>query len=144
MPDWHEWLGLSTEIPMRITWLDRSDVNVTWWRHQMETFWRYWPFVRGIHRSPVNSPHNGQCRGALMSSLICAWINGWLNNGEAGGLRCHRTHYDVTVMLRCVCNRWIRPTCQWVIQMQLIPATKWLRLSDATETVYGFILAFLT
>ena len=26
----------------------------------------YWPFVRGIHRSPVNSPHKGQWRGALM------------------------------------------------------------------------------
>ena len=23
-------------------------------------FLRYWPFVRGIHRSPVNSPHKGQ------------------------------------------------------------------------------------
>ena len=23
-------------------------------------FPRYWPFVRGIHRSPVNSPHKGQ------------------------------------------------------------------------------------
>ena len=29
-------------------------------------FPRYWPFVRGIHRSPVNSPHKGQRRGALM------------------------------------------------------------------------------
>ena len=27
---------------------------------------RYWPFVRGIHRSPVNSPHKAQWRGALM------------------------------------------------------------------------------
>ena len=27
----------------------------TWWRHQMETFPRYWPFLRGIRRSPVNS-----------------------------------------------------------------------------------------
>ena len=25
-------------------------------------FPRYWPFVRGIHRSPVNSPHKGQWR----------------------------------------------------------------------------------
>ena len=33
---------------------------------------RYWPFVRGIHRWPVNSPHKGQCHGALMFSLICA------------------------------------------------------------------------
>ena len=38
----------------------------TWWRHQMETFPRYWPFVRGIQRWPVNSPHKGQWRGALM------------------------------------------------------------------------------
>ena len=70
----------------------------SWWRHQMETF--YWPFVGGIHRSPVNSPHKGQWRGALIFSLISAWINGWVNNGEAGDLIHHRTHYDVTVMYR--------------------------------------------
>ena len=27
-----------------------------------------------------------------------AWINGWVNNPEAGDLRCHHAHYDVTVM----------------------------------------------
>ena len=27
---------------------------------------RYWPFVRGIHRWLVNSPHKGQRRGTLM------------------------------------------------------------------------------
>ena len=58
-----------------------------------------WPFVRGIYRPPVNSPHKGEWRGALMFSLICARINGWVNNHEAGDLRRHRTHYDVTVML---------------------------------------------
>ena len=55
-------------------------------------FPRYWPFVRGIHRSPVNSPHKGHWRGALMFSLICVWINGWVNNGEAGDLRRYRAH----------------------------------------------------
>ena len=30
------------------------------WKH----FPRNWPFVRGIHRSPVNSTHKGQWRGA--------------------------------------------------------------------------------
>ena len=59
---------------------------------------RYWPFVRGIHRSTVNSPHKGQWRGALMFSLICAWLNGWVNNREAGDLRRHRAHCDVIVM----------------------------------------------
>ena len=58
-------------------------------------FPRYWPFVRGIHRSPVNSR---QWRGALMVSLICVWINDWVRNHEAGDLRRHRGHYDVTVM----------------------------------------------
>ena len=38
----------------------------------------YWPFVRGVHWSPVNSPHKGQWGGALMFSLICDWINGWV------------------------------------------------------------------
>ena len=59
---------------------------------------RYWSFVRGIHRSPVNSPHKGQCRGALMFSLIYARINGWVTNREAGDLGCDRTYHDVTVM----------------------------------------------
>ena len=70
-----------------------------WWRHQMETLPRYWPFVRGIHRSPVNSPHKGQWRGALMFSLICAWMDGWVNTREAGDWRRHRAHYDARVML---------------------------------------------
>ena len=61
-------------------------------------FPRYWPFVQGIHRSPVNSPHKGQWRGVLMFSLICAWINGWVKNREAGNWRRHRIHYDVIVM----------------------------------------------
>ena len=69
--------------------------DVIKWKH----FPRYWPFVRGIHRSPVNSPHKGQWRGALMFSLICVWINDWVNNGEAGDLRRYRAHYDVTVMI---------------------------------------------
>ena len=71
---------------------DHDDV-IKWKRNP-----RYWPFVLGIHRSPVNSPHKGQWRGALMFCLICAWINGWVNNGEAGDLRRHRAHYDVTLM----------------------------------------------
>ena len=69
--------------------------DVIKWKH----FTCYWPFVRGIHRSPVNSPHKVQWRGALMFSFICIWINGWVNNRKAGDLRRYRTHYDFTVML---------------------------------------------
>ena len=67
------------------------------WKH----FPRYWPFVGGIHRSPVNSPLKGQRPGALMFSLICVWINGSINDREAGDLTRHHVHYDVTVM-QCV------------------------------------------
>ena len=68
--------------------------DVIKWKH----FSRYWPFVWGIHRSPVNSPDKCQWRGALVFSLICVWINGWVNNREAIDLRRYRAHYDVTVM----------------------------------------------
>ena len=64
----------------------------------METFSALLALCAGNSRSPVNFPHKGQWRGALMFPLICAWINGWVNNREAGDLRRHRGHYDVTVM----------------------------------------------
>ena len=64
-------------------------------------FPRYWAFARGIHRSPMNSPHKGQWRGTLMFPLICALINVWSNNREVGNLRRHWAHYDVTVMGLC-------------------------------------------
>ena len=73
--------------------------DVIKWKH----FPRYWPFVRGIHRWPVNSPHKGQWRGALMFSLIYACIKDWVNNREAGDFRRHRAHYDVILMSYCVC-----------------------------------------
>ena len=74
----------------------RTHDDVIKWKH----FPRNWPFVREIHRSPVNFPHKGQWRGALMFSLIYAWINGWVNNREAGDLRLQHGHYDVIVMQR--------------------------------------------
>ena len=63
------------------------------WKHVP----RDWPFVHGIHWSPVNSPHKGQWCGALIFSLICAWISDWVNNREACYLRRRRAHYNVTV-----------------------------------------------
>ena len=50
-----------------LTWHD----DVIKWKH----FPRYWPFVRGGHRSTVDSPHKGQWHGTWMFSLISAWTN---------------------------------------------------------------------
>ena len=128
------WKQITIPTGLMIGCVDHGDVNK--WKH----FPRYWPFVRGIHRSSVYSLHKGQRSGALMFSLMCAWkkrlskhqprdcllnrlfrrrskktsklrVTGlcegrnssvtcvnWVNNREAGDLRRHRAHYDVTVM----------------------------------------------
>ena len=82
-------------------YIKTSHDDVIKWKH----FPRNWPFVREIHRSPVNFPHKGQWRGALMFSLNYAWINDWVNNREAGDLRRQHGHYDVIVM---------KHYCSWV------------------------------
>ena len=80
----------------------------------------------GVLLSAGNSPVFGKfpskrpvTRGFDVS-LIWAWTNGWVNNRDAGDLRRHRAHYDVTVMIfrRCSivlrlcteywCNGWTR------------------------------------
>ena len=90
------------------------------WKH----FPRNWPFVRGIPRSPGNSPHKGQWRGALMFSLICVWINDWVNNREAGDLRCYCAHYDVIVI--CQVLLWssqLAHRCVHVTDNEIITST---------------------
>ena len=72
------------------------------WRH----FPWYWPFVQGIHRSLLNSPHKGQWCRALMFSLFCASINGGVNNRKAGDLKCHHAHYDIVMF-------WSSDTIWW-------------------------------
>ena len=66
--------------------------DVIKWKH----FPRYSPFVRGIHRSPVNSPHKSQWRGVLMFSYIRSlnkrsskqsW--GWWFEAPSRSLWCH-------------------------------------------------------
>ena len=65
--------------------------DVIKWKH----FPRYWPFVRGIHRWPV---YSAQKRPMTQSPDVFFHINGWVKNREAGDLRRHHVHYDVTVM----------------------------------------------
>ena len=43
-------------------------------------------------------PVTGQWRGTLMFPLSYAWTNGWANTRDAGDLRRHCAHHDVTVM----------------------------------------------
>ena len=76
-----------------------ATVVVTWWRHQMETFLALLGLY--VRNSLVigEFPHKGQWRGALTFPVICVSTNGWINNRDAGDLRRHRAHYDVTVIV---------------------------------------------
>ena len=101
------WINWWFETPSRLLWRN-CNVTYAWleytsclphddvfkWKHLP----RYWPFVRGIHRSPVDSLHKGQCRISLIISLTCDWTYGWAINRNAGDSRHHHTHYVVTVM----------------------------------------------
>ena len=72
-------------------WLWKS-----WWRHQMETFSHYFPFVRIIHRWPVNS----QWHGALIFYFFYLrpnkrrsrqWWGWWFQMPSS--------HYDVIILI---------------------------------------------
>ena len=133
MYDWWPWLVVVCDCVMSSQVKDASDMlaaaleqmdgllagqrihdDVIKWKH----FPCYWPFVRGIHLSPVNSPRKGQWRGALMFSLICVWINDWVNNHEVGDLRHYPARYDVIVMY------WKNvPQCSLSMQLSIFSKT---------------------
>ena len=85
-----EWLT-KTYTLLHFCW---SHDDVIKWKH----FPRYWPFVRGFtgHRW---IPRTKASDAKLWCFLWSApWINGCINNLEAGDLKRHLAHYDVTVM----------------------------------------------
>ena len=117
--------------------------DVIKWKH----FPRYWPFVQGIHRSPVNSPHKGQWRGALRFSLFCAWTNGWANNRNARDLRRHRAHHCITVMTTSwMVNRLWSQICSYYLhgKQQCLYLLKRQRITCAgirrSDDILGFIM----
>ena len=60
----------------------------------------HWPFVRGIHRSPVNSPHRGQVMWSYdiyLGSLkkLLNKQNCWTNRWVTGDFRHHDLHVSL-------------------------------------------------
>ena len=70
----------------------------SWWRHQKEKFSALLAIRAGNSPATGKFPAQRPVTGALTFSFICAWITGWVNSREAGDLRRHRAHDDVTVM----------------------------------------------
>ena len=75
-----------------------------WWRHEMETFSALLALCAG--NSPVTGefPAQRPVTRSFDVSLICVLSNSWANNGNAGGLRRQRAHYNVTLMCRSDMN----------------------------------------
>ena len=55
---------------------------------------------------------------ALMASVICTGTNGRVNNQDAGDLRRHSVHYDVTVMQVVASQGWF--TIPSIIPRQIV------------------------
>ena len=84
--------------PQSILSIVRLHDDVMPWKH----FSHYRPFERRIHRSPINSPHEGPITQALMFSLMLAQTNGWINRRDSGHLICHVAYCGVTAMRKYI------------------------------------------
>ena len=91
----------------RCTCTSLADRQIADWLHDDIIKWkhfpRYWPFVRGTHRSSVTGSRWISLTKASDAELWCfflsaLWINGWASNHGAGDLRRHRAHYDGIIM----------------------------------------------
>ena len=98
------------------------------WRHQMETFSALLAICAGNSPATGKFPAQRPVTRSFDVSMICVWINGWVNNRDAGDLRRHHTHYDVTVMhfprlhghtrsLACTQNYSLHTSMWWVKKM---------------------------
>ena len=75
--------------------------DVIKWKH----FPRYWPFVRGIHRLPVNSPHKGQCTRSFdaffdlrLNKRLSKQSWGWWSETSSHPLRRHCNDSDESTL----------------------------------------------
>ena len=93
----HEWKSLANRPTYIIVFLT-GYFMLSWWSCQMETFYELLALCVGNTPAPVNSPHKGKWCGALMFFLSVS-NKQFSKNREAGDLRCHCAHNDVSVML---------------------------------------------
>ena len=67
---------------------------VTW-----KCFWCYWPFVRGIHPWPIDSPHKGPLMRKFYVSSLCAWTSCVERNVELPVISLKRNVVSLTKFL---------------------------------------------
>ena len=72
--------------------------QMSWWRNQMEHFCRLLALCGRNSSVTGDFPSESSVTRDLIFSLIRAWTSGWENNRDAGDLKRHWPHYDITVM----------------------------------------------
>ena len=96
----------STHLCYNSTWCDFTDIchllpsNIPRWRHQRETLSALLALCEGNPSVTDGFPSQRPVTWSFDVFFICAWTNCAANNRDAGDLRCHRAHYDVTTIHR--------------------------------------------
>ena len=79
-----------------------SGLEISGWRHQMETFSALLALWAGNSAVTGKFPAQRPLTRSFYVFFDLAWLNAWVNNREAGDLRRHHAHYDVILMLRLI------------------------------------------
>ena len=112
------------EVLLKITLMEDNNAEewVAWWRLGMEILSLYWPFVRGIHWSPVDSLHKGASNAQFDVFIAISQKNYWTIRWFADYLRCYViTHWQI----RChsswhQCNGWLSCTCYCCFAIKML------------------------
>ena len=74
--------------------------HIAWWWHQMETFSTLQTLCEGNPPGTDGFPWQRPVtrNSDTFFDVRCVWTNGWVNNRDAGDLKGHRAHFDITVM----------------------------------------------
>ena len=75
-----------------------SHTSRIWWHHLMKTFFKLMALCGG--NPPVTGEFPFQRPVTWSCDVFCnlCLTSCWVNNRDGGDLRCHRAHYDFTVM----------------------------------------------
>ena len=76
--------------------------------------------------------------GNIFRLTIYAWTNGWINTRDAGDVRRHHTHYDVTVMVV-----WRYSLSEQVMHTKLLFDYLNLEISQVLIYIYLYIYIYI-
>ena len=73
---------------------------LSWWCHLIETFSALLTICAGNSLVTGEFPAQRPATRSFDVFFDLAWTNGWVSNRDAGDLRRHLAHYDVTVIVK--------------------------------------------